>query len=114
MIVLFRILVMVVAVAAIGAVSLTMVGGYLRQLVPESYHRAIWITGLLIAVPCAVGAVQFATSPSSKASRFERLLLAGAAVGASLFLLFITGVDCKLTQSAYGRVNVSCLDPEQP
>jgi hypothetical protein len=110
---LLRIVVVVVVVAAAGAATLTMVGDYLRQLVPESYHRALWTTGLLIAVPCAVGAVQAATSPGSGSRRFEKLLLTGAAVGALLYLLFVTGVDCELVQSGRWRLRVECSDPEQ-
>jgi hypothetical protein len=110
---LLRVLVKVVAVAAIAAITLTIVGDYARQLVPESYHQAIWITGLLIAVPCAVGAVQVWTSPTPRARRFENLLVVGTAVGALLYLLFITGVDCNLVQSSRGRLSVKCSDPEQ-
>lgn len=88
--------------------TLTILGDHLRQLIPESYHQAIWITGLLIAVPCAVAAAQVATSPSAKARRFENLLVVGAAVGALLYLLFITGVGCTLVQSMNGRMHVSC------
>jgi hypothetical protein len=110
---LLKVLVKVGVTAAVAAGVLTIAGDSLRQLVPESYHRALWLTGLFIALPCAVGVFLVKAYVPAKL-RLENLLLAGAALGGLLCLLFITGVDCKLTQT-YGRsprLDLRCRDLE--
>ncbi len=98
---LLRVLLKVLVAAAAVAAVLTIAGDSLRQLAPEAYHRVLWLTGLFISVPCAVGALLLrAFAPAKR--RLENLLLVGTAIGALLCLLFITGIDCKLTQS-HGR-----------
>lgn len=110
---LLRVLVKVVVAAAVAAVVLTIAGDSLRQLVPGAYHRALWLTGLFIALPCAVGVFLVKAYAPAKL-RLENLLLVGAALGGLLCLLFITGVDCELKESHGRRVrfDVSCRDVE--
>jgi hypothetical protein len=110
---LIRVLVKIMAAAAVAAVVLTIAGDSLRQLVPEAYHRALWVTGLCISLPCAVGVLLLRTSALARPS-LENLLLVGAALGGLLCVLFITGIDCELKQS-HGRsvqFRVSCRDVE--
>ena len=111
---LLRVLIKVLAVAAVAALLLTIVGDYLRQLVPGQYHRAIWLAGLLISLPCALAAVLTQRLGLAVLRRFENLLLVGVVVGTLLFLLFVTEVDCTLTQSMHGRLSLSCRYSEEP
>jgi hypothetical protein len=110
---LLKVLVKVMVAAAVAAVVLTIAGDSLRQFVPEAYHRVLWVAGLCISVPCAVGVLLVRTSAPARV-RLENLLLVGAALGGLFCLLFITGVDCELKES-HGRrtrFHVSCRDVE--
>lgn len=110
---LLKVLIKLLVVAATAAMVMTFVGASLRQLVPEAYHRALWLTGLCISLSCAAGVLLLATSAAAR-PRLQNLLLVGVAIGGLLCLLFITGIDCKLTQS-YGRsprLDLSCRDVE--
>jgi hypothetical protein len=105
---LLRILAKLVAAAAIILVSLTLVGDYLRQIVPTPYHPAMWKSGLVIFFPCTVGIVVIAQSPVAKPRRWQNLLIVGAATGALLFVLFITDIECVLTPRARGGMSLDC------
>jgi hypothetical protein len=110
---LLKVLVKVMVAAGVAALVLTTAGDFLRQLVPEAYHRVLWVTGLCIFVPCAVGVVLVRTSAPARV-RLESLLLVGAMIGGLLCLLFITGIDCELkeSQGRRTRFHVSCRDVE--
>ncbi|HKQ13331.1 MAG TPA: hypothetical protein VJT80_07830 [Steroidobacteraceae bacterium] len=105
---LLRVLLKVVLTLAVVFLSLMIMGDYLRQLVPESYHRAVWLSGLIIFFPCALGVALFAQSRPSKQPRYEKLLIVGAFVGAILFALFVTDVECTLTPSGRGGSSLHC------
>ena len=94
---LLRVLIKLAVAAAIVLLSLTILGDYLRQLVSEPYRGALWRSGLLIFFPCLVGVALLGRFPPAKRRRFENLLIVGAIVGALLFILFITDIECTLT-----------------
>ena len=112
---LFRVFIKVLVAAATAALVLTIVGDFLRQLVPEAQHRALWLTGLFIAIPCLLGILLLAAFAAAK-PRLQNLLLVGATIGTLLCLLFVTGVDCTLVPSGdrSGRLRMSCRDIGAP
>jgi hypothetical protein len=105
---LLRVLVKVVLVAAVVALSLMVVGDYLRPLVPEQYHRAVWKAGLFIFFPCVMGVALSVQPFAIKLRRFQNLFVVGAIVGAVLFILFVTDVECELVPKARGGMSMSC------
>jgi len=104
---LLRVILKVLLVVAAAAVVLTIAGEFLRQLVPEAYRQPLWLTGLLISISSFLGAL-LVTAFAARRRKLENLLLVGAAFGGLLYLLFVTGSDCTLVQSARGRLQLWC------
>jgi hypothetical protein len=111
---LLRVLVKLAVAAAIVLLSLTILGDYLRQLVPPQSHRAVWQTGLLIFFPCVAGVALLGQVSPAKRRRFENLLIVGALIGALLFTLFITDVECTVTPGSRGGSSLSCRYVGEP
>jgi hypothetical protein len=111
---LLRVLIKLAAAAAVVLLSLTLAGDYLHQLVPAQYHRAVSESGLLIFFPCVVGIVLMSQPVASRSRRFKNLLVVGAIIGALLFVLFITDVECTRTLGNRGRLDLSCRYLAEP
>ncbi|HKU16770.1 MAG TPA: hypothetical protein VJQ52_20425 [Steroidobacteraceae bacterium] len=111
---LVKVIVKVVVVAAIVLLSLIVLGDYLRPLVPEQHHRAVWKAGLFIFFPCAAGFVLMSQPFALELRRFQNLFAAGAIVGAVLFMLFISDIECELIPRARGGMSLHCEYLEEP
>jgi hypothetical protein len=110
---LLRVLVKLAVAGAIALLLLTMLGDYLRLLVPAQFHRAVWYAGLLIFFPCAFGFALVAKNPPTR-RRLENLLVVGAIVGALIFVLFINNVDCTLTPGGRSGMRMNCRELGEP
>ena len=104
---LLRVLVKLAIAGAIGLLFLTILGDSLRQLVPAEFHRAVWQAGLLIFFPCVFGFALVAKNPPTQ-RRLENLLIVGAIIGALVFVLFISNVDCTLTPGGRSGMRLNC------
>lgn len=103
-----RVLLKLAVAGAIVLLSLTILGDYLRQLVPEQYHRAVWQAGLVIFFPCVVGFVLLGRLLPAKRRRLENLLMVGATIGALVFALFVTDVECTLRPGGRSGSRLDC------
>jgi hypothetical protein len=110
---LLRVLVKLVVAGAIVLLLLTILGDYLRLLVPAQFHRAVWYAGLLIFFPCAFGFALVAKNPPTQ-RKLENLLVVGAIVGALIFVLFINNVDCTLTPGGRNGMRMNCRELGEP
>jgi purine-cytosine permease-like protein len=110
---LLRVLIKLAVAAAVVLLALTIVGDYFRHLVPEQFHRAVWQAGLLIFFPCAFGFALVAKAPPTR-RRLENLLIVGAIIGALVFILFISNVDCTLTPGGRSGMRLNCRDLGEP
>lgn len=90
-----------------GALLLTIAGHYVRSIVPEQYHRAGWMTGIVLFCMSLLAAMLVRRVSPAKQRRSDDLMLTGAVIGALLFVLFITDVECSSEPSARGP-GVSC------
>jgi hypothetical protein len=110
---LLRVLIKLAVAGAVVLLTLTLVGDYLRQLVPAQYHRAVWQAGLFIFFPCASAFALVAKNPPTQ-RRLENLLIVGAIIGALVFVLFISNVDCTLTPGGRSGMRLNCRDLGEP
>ena len=110
---LLRVLIKLAVAAGIVLLSLTIVGDYLRQLVPVQVHRAVWQAGLFIFFPGVFGFALVAKNPATQ-RRLENLLIVGAIIGALVFILFISNVDCTLTPGGRSGMRLNCRDLGEP
>lgn len=84
------------------ALVLAAAGRHLRDLVPEQYHQAAWLTGMILFCLSFLAAALMRRSSPAEQRRLENCLLTGAAIGALLFVLFITELECFVDSSARG------------
>jgi hypothetical protein len=110
---LLRVLVKLLVAGAIVLLFLTILGDYLRQLVPAQFHRAVWQAGLFIFFPCAFGFALIAKNPPTQ-RRLENLLIVGTIIGALVFILFISNVECTLTPGGRSGMRLNCRDLGEP
>jgi amino acid permease len=110
---LLRVLIKLAVAGAIGMLALTIVGDSLRHVVPAQFHRAVWQAGLLIFFPCAFAFALVAKNPPTR-RKAENLLIVGAIIGALIFVLFISNVDCTLTPGGRSGMRMNCRDLEEP
>ena len=110
---LLRVLIKLAVAGAIGMLALTIVGDSLRQVFPAQFHRAVWQAGLLIFFPCAFAFALVAKNPPTR-RKAENLLIVGAIIGALIFVLFISNVDCTLTPGGRSGMRMNCRDLGEP
>jgi len=95
------ILKIVIATTSVG-LSLSALGGYLERLVPEPYHQGAWLAGMILFCCCLFAAVVVRRSSRAKQRRLENVLLTGAVIGALIFVLFVSEIQCVWKPSALG------------
>jgi hypothetical protein len=110
---LLRVLIKLAVAGAIGMLALTIVGDSLRHVVPAQFHRAVWQAGLLIFFPSAFAFALVAKNPPTR-RKAENLLIVGAIIGALIFVLFISNVDCTLTPGGRSGMRMNCRDLGEP
>lgn len=94
-------------VVALTAVLLTIGGHGIRNVVPAEYHRAAWISGVvLFCASVSLGAAIRVRSGNTQ-RKWDRFVMTGMVLGALLFVLFITRMHCFFDSSARGG-GVSC------
>lgn len=102
-----RILIKVVTATAIVTLVLMSAGDHLREMIPERHHQAAWLTGVMLFCFCVLVAAIVQRSSPVNQRRLENMLLTGAVIGALLFLLFISEMECSMKPSARGST-LSC------